>query len=145
MKKTITGTIGAIYELRKVTPTATKQRFMLRSVDEDIYFIEAFNNIELLSGLMPGDAVKLEISSKEWNGKIINYLNWLSPLLPVEKLKVNDQTISKNPAVANIEKAPVILNITDMDVYEILGLSPKQIREHEEKVKLREDFPQGLH
>lgn len=96
----ITGTIGAIYELRTVTATAKKQRFMLRCSDRN-YFIEAFNNHFLLEGLKVDDAVTVEINSKMYKDRPIDYLYTMVDS-PVKRQKQNAKSKSKITAQQKI-------------------------------------------
>lgn len=71
--KIVSGEVGAVYELKTVSPTAKKQRFWLKTKEKN-YFIEAFNNYFLLNGLKVGDKVTVEINSKMYNDHMIDYL-----------------------------------------------------------------------
>lgn len=86
---TLKGVIGEIYEERYISPTAKTQRFRLKT-DGKNYFIEAFNNYFLLEGLKVGDEITVEVNSKMYKERPVDYLYTMvdSPIIRKRKTTV---------------------------------------------------------
>jgi len=72
--KTEKGKIKSIFELKRVSPTAEVQRFSFQDKNQNLIYINCFNNFELLKGLKVDDVVELQYNPVQKGNFLNNYL-----------------------------------------------------------------------